>query len=314
MAHNINEERMFCVGKAWHDVGVRVEKEVTAKEAIQLSRLNYKVEKKPIQTIDNLPIVEKYATVRVDNNTPLGIVGERYRIIQNVEAFNFFDVLVGEGQAIYHSAGALGNGERIWLLAKLPNKIIVGKEDTVEKFLCLTNSHDGSKALQVYFTPIRVVCQNTLNVSLKNTGASISIRHTNNYKNKIEEARRVLGIVIDYYAQFENLANQLKDVKLEKEAVNKYYDKLLGIKGNDEDTTRKLNIKKELIALYENGTGNQIADVKHSLWTAYNAVAEYTDFYKTVKNDNRIESLLFGSGAELKNKAWNHALELMASK
>jgi len=312
MSHNINENRMFCVGTAWHDVGQRVEKEVKASEAIKLARLDYEVEKQEIQTKSGLPIEDNFATVRKDNQAILGVVGSRYEIIQNVKAFEFFDVLVGEGQAIYHSAGALGKGERIWLLTKLPDIMKIGSQDTVEKYLCLTNSHDGTKALQVYFTPIRVVCQNTLNVSLKNKGKSISIRHTPNYKGKIDEARRVLGIVIDYYAQFETLANQLKDLKMTKETTNAYFDSVLNIKNNDEDSTRKLNVKNELLGLYENGAGNQIPDIQHSLWTAYNAIAEYADFGKTVKNDNRLESLLFGSGAELKDKAWTEAVKVLA--
>jgi phage/plasmid-like protein (TIGR03299 family) len=313
MSHNINENRMFCVGKAWHNIGQRVDKEVTAKKAIELARLDYQVEKRPIQTDNGIAIDDNFATIRTDTNQVLGIVGNRYHIIQNTQAFDFFDVLVGEGQAIYHSAGALGKGERIWLLTKLPEIMRIGNEDTVEKYLCLTNSFDGSKALQIYFTPIRVVCQNTLNVSLKNKSSSISIRHTQNYKSKLDEARRILGIVVDYYKQFENLANQLKDVKLNVEETGKYYDNLLNIKGNDEDSTRKINVKQELIGLYVNGTGANIPDVKRSLWTAYNSVAEYVDYYKTVKNNQRLESLLFGSGAELKNKAWNLAVKTLAT-
>jgi len=303
-----------AIEKGWHDVGQRVNEEVRATDAIKLARLDYEVEKRAIQTVDGTSIADKFATVRKDTNEVLGVVGNRYEIIQNKKAFEFFDVLVGEGQAIYHSAGALGKGERMWLLTKLPEIMRIGNEDTVEKYLCLTNSHDGSNALQIYFTPIRVVCQNTLNVSLKNKGgASISIRHTQNYRSKLGEARRVLNIVVDYYKQFETIANQLKDVKLNKTQTNVYFDTLLDLKSNDEDSTRKKNIKHDLIGLYENGMGSDIKDVRHSLWSAYNAIAEYSDHYKTIRNNKRIESILFGSGACLKNKAWNQAVKTLVT-
>jgi len=319
MAHNLNEERMFYTGQVpWHGLGTHLENPATAREAIEASRLAYPLELQQINTHTGIFIPDHKAVVRTDNNTVLGIVGNRYKIIDNVEAFNFFDVLVGEGQAIYHTAGALGKGERIWILAKLPNNIILNEKDIIERFLLLVNSHDGTSTLRMFFTPIRVVCYNTLNMALKaRQGEGIAIRHTANYKSKIEQARQILGISIDYYRQFETIAKQFDSVTLTISEVEEYFNNLLDIDIKD-PSTRALNQRQELIALYKHGKGVEIGNPE-TLWKAYNAVTEYTDHHRTVKNldkdpTNKLNSIWFGSGANLKQKAYNQALELVKVK
>ena len=322
MAHNLNEngDRMFYVGEApWHKLGHKLDNPATAKEAVEASKLDYKIELRNICIEGGNQILNKKATVRTDTNKALGIVTDKYKIVQNVDAFNFFDVVVGEGQAIYHTAGALGMGERIWIMAKLPNDLIVAKNDTVEKYLLLTNSHDGTSALRMYFSPVRVVCQNTLNQSLADARNGISIRHIGNIKNKVEEARRVLGIAVNYYQQFETIAKQLADVKLNVEQVEAYYDSLLFKDDDDKNSTRLKNQKDDLLALFERGQGNDIPEVRHSAWTAYNAVTEFIDHYKNVKNmgtnpTNKLKDIWFGVGAQFKDKAYNQVLELAGIK
>ena len=316
MAHNINEERVFTVGKAWHGIGTVVESEKTAKEAVTLAKLDYNVNMvnlfagQEYQKLDN-----HRAIIREDSKDVLGITTKKYKIVQNANAFSFFDVVVGEGQAIYHSAGALGKGERIWILAKLNGDITVSKDDIVQKYLCLTNSHDGKSSLRMYFTPVRVVCQNTLNMSMADAKNGISIRHTGNIQYKVNEARRVLGISIDYYKQFEQIIMQMENKQLQVEELNKYFDAVLKINDEEKTSTRKDNQKNDLLSLFERGQG-QTEGNKHSLWKAYNAVTEYTDHYRTVKNiekdsSNKLSSIWFGSGAKLKEKAYAEAVALI---
>jgi phage/plasmid-like protein (TIGR03299 family) len=320
MAHNINQNRMFCVGKAWHEIGVRVDKEQIASEAIKLANLDYKVEQRPLfipANGDNLKVNDFVAICRQDDNSVLGITSPKYEIVQNVEAFGFFDTVVGEGQAVYHSAGALGQGERIWILAKLPNDIIINADDKVEKYLCLTNSHDGKSSLRMYFTPVRVVCQNTLNQSMGDAKHGIAIKHSGQIKNKIEEARKVLGISINYYQQFEKMVKQFEEKPLTYNEVNKYFDNVLAIKEDSETSTRKNNIKDELLSLFENGKGQKLGN-RNSLWKGYNAVTEYVDYFRTVKNiekdnSNKLASIWFGSGAKLKEKAYDEAVALIGA-
>lgn len=322
MAHNLNIDargaRMFYSGqeKPWHGLGVELNSPATAREAIEAARLDYKIELQPIYLKNNIKVDNAKATVRVDTNKALGIVTDRYKIVQNVEAFNFFDTVVGEGQAIYNTAGALGQGERIWVLAKLPKNIVLAKEDIVEKYLCLTNSHDGLSSLKFYFTPVRCVCENTLIASLKDSKDGISIRHTGDIKNKTEEARRVLGITVDYYSQFEQIAQKLVDVKLNVEKAEKYYNNLLfQEKKPDEISTNMINKRDRLLYLFENGKGNRIPGIKGSAWAAYNAVSEMTDHEKNVKglvNDRtrKLKDIWFGSSAKLKQKAYTEILQL----
>lgn len=322
MSHNINEERVFTVGKSWHGLGTVVEQAVKAQEAIKLARLDYEVEQVPLFTYNSVKnehtdLGTHVAIQRKDTKDILGITTPKYKIIQNVEAFSFFDTVVGEGQAIYHSAGALGKGERIWILAKLPSNIVIGQDDVIEKYLCLTTTHDGKNSLKAYFTPVRVVCQNTLNMSMVDAKNGISIRHSGNIKDKVEEAREILGITVDFYNQFETIVNQFENKPLSKNEVENYFDKILKIedKKEDEISTRKENQKKELLVLFDRGKGQNLGN-KHSLWKAYNAVTEYVDHKSAIKNlgkdeTNRIKNIWFGTGARLKEQAYNEALALI---
>lgn len=317
MAHNINEGRMFYHGeKPWHGLGVELDHPATSAEAISLARLDYQIVLQDIKTENGVIIPGKKATVRLDTNKPLGVVSDRYKIVQNVDAFSFFDVIVGEGQAIYHTAGALGEGEKLWILAKLPKDLILVREDIVEKYLLLTNTHDGKSSLKMYFTPVRVVCENTLLMSLADQADGISIRHTGNIKDKVDEARRLLGIATKFYEDFAVTSARLVEYKMKTNEVESYFDGLIfgdGVDDKDRASTRLINQKSDLIGLFEHGKGNEIPGVKHSAWAALNAVTEYVDHYKGQRSApaNRLKSIWFGGGADLKSEAYNRILDLV---
>ena len=318
MSHNINEERMFYYGETpWHGVGTELKQPATAREAIEAARLDYKVQLHPVMT-DFKVINNVMATARHDNQDVLGIVSPKYRIIQNTEAFSFFDGVVGEGQAIYHTAGALGKGERIWIMAKLPNDIVI-KDDVIEKYLVLTNSHDGKSALKMYFTPIRVVCQNTLSMSLVDASGGISIRHSGNIKSKTEEAQRLLQIAGHSYKDFEDKTRLLTDTPLNVDKAERYFNRLIynteTPTREDFESTKTLNKRNELLGLFESGLGNKNHLIRHTAWTAYNAVTEYVDHRASIRNvmknpSNRIKNIWFGAGAKIKQRAFVEALNL----
>ena len=321
MAHNLNvvggRVSMFYTGdKPWHKLGTHLDNPATAREAIVAAGLNYAIAKEPMYLANSKVIEGKFANVRQDTKDFLGIVGDRYQIIQNTEAFTFFDSVVGDGKAIYETTGALGKGERVWILAKLPGEMVIAREDVVEKYLILTNNHNGLSCLQMYFSPVRVVCQNTLNASLGDAKNGISIRHVGNIQSKVDEARRVLNISFNYYEEFEKICKQLVDVKMDTKKSDLYFNDVLGIKENDEDSTRKLNEKNQLLHLFEYGKGQSNPAIKHTAYAAYNAVTEYVDHYKTVKNlgedkTNQLKNIWFGTGASFKEEAFNKAVALI---
>ena len=274
--HNINS-MMYVGDKPWHGLGTKLDKVATSAEAIVAAGLDWKVEKRPLYAgfgndeWKQLPW--KFATCRMDTKQPLGVVGSIYRPLQNTEAFSFFDAIVGVKEAMYHTAGALGDGERVWILAKLPGYVRVMKDDISEKFLLLVNSHDGSKAAQMMFTPIRVVCQNTLNVALGGAEIQAKVRHTTNMGTRIDEVRETLGIINQKFTLFEEAAKQLAVTQLTKGAWTAYLQGLkLAPKSREEATTRLQNITEDVTRLFESGKGATMVSAKGTAWGAFNAV------------------------------------------
>ena len=206
---------MYVGGVPWHGLGTVLDKPATAEEAIQAARLDWQVKKLPLYASEGdgsllrLPVPDKYAVARENSFDVLGVVGSSYTPVQNREAFAFFDPIVGKQAAIYHTAGALGKGERVWILAKLPDSIRVVGDDITDKFLLLTNSHDGTSSLQVKFTPVRVVCQNTLSLAINQGGAGIKISHHTDIHQRLKAAEKMLGIV---HHQFDELADTFREM------------------------------------------------------------------------------------------------------
>ena len=251
------------------------------------------------------------------------MVGKRYQPIQNREAFSFFDAVVGQGQAIYHTAGALGEGERVWILAKLPGEILIkrnGTEDRTEKFLLLSNSHNGWSALRLFFTPIRVVCQNTLNIALgrkQEFRQGVRIYHTGEIKAKVAEAQRALGLAVKYYDDMTQLAEALASKVLTTKGLEAYVARVFP-SSKDEPSTRIQNTRRDVLHLIEHGKGNDAAGIRGTAWTAVNGVVEYVDHGregrgKTAqeKASSRLESAWFGFGAGIKARAWDEAVALV---
>jgi phage/plasmid-like protein (TIGR03299 family) len=237
--------------------------------------------------------------------------------VQNRQAFGFLDAVVADGGLRYHTAGALGKGERVFLLAKLPGQLRVkDTDDVVDQFLLLANAHNGTAALRVLFTPVRVVCQNTLSMALrKGRGEGISIRHSGDLTAKIREARRVLGIAAKFYEDAREKIDRLASVSPTSTQLAEYFESLYP-DPQDGDASRARKTREQLHALFEGGTGNDMPGIKNTLWCAYNAVTELLDHrsYRG-RNDrerasNRLQSIWWGTAAKLKERAWEAALAL----
>lgn len=320
MAHNINS-MMYYGEKPWHQLGREVSAVATSAEAIKAAGMDWKVFKRPLVTNmpgnPIIPVPDKFAIVREDSSAVLGVVGDVYRPLQNADAFKFFDAIVGEKAAMYHTAGALGEGERIWMLAKLPGYIRTTAEDVTEKYLLLTNSHDGTSAVTVMFTPIRVVCQNTLNIALSAGEGTTraKLRHCLTLGTRVEEVRKQLGIMSGLFDQFEELSKAL----VSRPVNNAEFGELVkssGLVQPEEDgklSSRAYNIMEEVSRMFDRGRGNDLPGVRHTAWGAFNAISEYVDYNRTTKGaaSNRTASLLFGSGAKVKQAAWDNSLALL---
>jgi phage/plasmid-like protein (TIGR03299 family) len=302
----------------WHGLGTKLDEPATAEEAIVAAGLNYDVELTSVTTSDGIPVPQRKAVVRNDTDDVIGVVGNNYVPIQNRQCFGFLDAVVSEGRLKYHTAGALGRGERVWMLAKLPSQIRVKNgDDLVDKFLLLSNTHDGSSALRVFFTPIRVVCQNTLSrAESRGRGQGIAILHRGDLQAKIREAQRVLGLAERFYDDAATKIDFLARTHLSVEQLESYFAALYPDTA-DSTNRRAANVRQRLTGLFENGIGQDQPDIRHTAWAAYNAVTEYVDHHrptraKTVelRASQRLESAWFGSGAGLKAKAWDLALAL----
>lgn len=337
MAHNLNynentgQYSFFSVKeKAWHGLGKIVQDYPTSKEAIQHAGLDYEVIKSPLYTAGNVLSIGQdgmvsdtqhiavpgyYATMRNDNNAVLGVVGNEYEVVQNRDAFSFFDAVVGGGDGIlYETAGALGKGERIFITAKLPDYIKVGDEDMIEKYLFLTTSHDGSGSITAAFTPVRIVCQNTLNAALNCKSHTIRIRHTSNAKQRLEEAHKLMGMTNRLSIELEGVFNQWAKLRITDNDVKKLIQlamapnkETLAIlrKGNtDELSTMYTNTVNDVFAYAMMNDTQQMATTKGTVFGAYNAVTGYFQNVRSYKDDDaKIKSILMGGTAQMRTQA-----------
>lgn len=337
MAHNLNFNQrtgrysFFSVQeKAWHGLGQIVTDYPTSAEAIKHAGLDYEVIKSPLYTnasniidpTDSLEIRNNevnvpnyFATIRTDNNAVLGVVGKEYHIVQNREAFSFFDAIVGGTDGIlYETAGALGNGERIFITAKLPDYIRVGNgDDVTEKYIFLTTSHDGSGSITAAFTPVRIVCQNTLNASLRNMSNVVRIRHTSGAKQRLENAHKVMGLANEFSNQLEDIFNNWAKVKVADNEVKKMIqfalcpnkETLQHLKaGNDDEiSTVFKNTVEDAFAYAMTSDSQQMNTTKGTLFGAYNAVTGYYQNVRSYKDSEaKLQSIILGGTAQLKSQ------------
>jgi phage/plasmid-like protein (TIGR03299 family) len=317
MSHNLNINNgvasMMYFGEApWHKLGTKLDKPATASEAIETAGLGFEVVKFPLKTVnENLSVPNHFATVRKDTMEVLGVVGSRYEPIQNKDAFTVFDALVGEGQAIYHTAGVLGKGERIWILAKLPDYIRINGNDIVDKFLLLTNTHDGSTTVSIKLTPVRVVCENTLSFALSGSEQQVQIRHTLQAEIKLKQAHEILGLSNRLFEVLSQYYQGMSMKQINSVLLNQYVKKVFPPSLFSKHVSIQNKIGEKVLELFETGTGSDIAG--STVWGAYNAVTEYVDHYRlTTKSDSaRLKTIWFGSGDLIKKKAFTFAVEML---
>ena len=321
MAHQINFDEQTGTysfasygEKAWHGLGQVVDNAMTSEEAIRLANLDYQVVKSPILVKETgFEVPEKFATYRLDTLEPLGIVGKNYEVVQNTEAFGFFDSIIDKSEAIFETAGVLGVGEKIFVTAKLPEDFLVAGEPC-QKYILLTNSHDGSSSIICGFTAIRVVCNNTLQASLRGMQNKVSIRHKGNAKEKLADAHKVLEIASRYMIEIEDSFNQMAKAKISDDGLKKYIEHVMKpeTKMDEEYSTRFQNICNKVFEFAKTHPTQNTDAANGTIWGAYNSIS---GFFNHVANydskEVKFKKQLFGVDGKRITKAYDTAMSLI---
>jgi len=332
MPHNISftngkPEIMFVGETPWHGLGTHLDKPPgTAAEAIRAAQLDWRVVKKPIYALDGREfcVVPGYqATVRADrwgkeDCKPFGLVGDDYQVLQNSEAFEFFDPVIQSGKIDYDTAGALGDGRRVWVLAKVKDDIHVKGNDAVQRYLLLSNGHDGHTALEVRFTPVRVVCQNTLDWALSIGTDILRTHHGRGLARRVERTQDGVKRILGHYDDLAKHYEQLASVPLVNGRLQSYVNLVFPMpkqkrnqteRSYEEAVTRNNALRDTSAKLFEEGHGNNEPGIRGTLWAAYNGITEMVDHYLAFDSrSQRMEFLCFGEGKHVKEGAFDIAI------
>lgn len=314
MAHEI--ENMLYVGEIpWHRLGVPFQEPPTIKEAILAAGLNWEVGTKELFTEDGQKVPSK-ATYRTTDNKILGVVGPNYQPLQNSEAFEFFEPFLASKEASIETAGSLREGKRVWVMAKInkdPSVIVPKVDDKVDKYVLLSNSHDGTMAVRVGFTPIRVVCANTMAFAIGHAGSQLMrIRHSGNVVDNLEKIREAMSLANQQFEANAELFRELSKRNINTEDLEKYVKSVFAVKADDEDEGAGKRVMGDIVRLFEGGRGNDLEGVRGTYWAAYNAVSEYLQYERGNDGQVRLDSLWFGQSARLNKKALDIALKQAA--
>ena len=299
MAHEV-EQIMYVSNEAnnrfvpWHGLGVAVEEAPTSADAIRLAGLDWEVEQRPVyveSAAGQIEIPGYKANVRTSDDKTLGIVTDRYQIVQNQEAFDFTDSLIGEG-CVYETAGSLKGGKRVFLLARMPEKLILGEK--YDPYICFTNTHDGTGAIKAVMTPTRVVCQNTLSLALNNATRAWTTRHLGDLKSKLEEAKYTLQMANNYLDRFTETADVLANTSITEDQTMRVINKLFPITPEMSDrqvTNTKKKQDEFMICMF----APDLAKFKGTAYQLVQASSDFATHREPARKTTTFQERTFGS-------------------
>lgn len=295
MAHGLMEYDWMISAKErpWHGIGTVVDDAPTSEDAIKMAKLDWAVKQVPIKA-GKIEIPGYFANIRSDVNYPLGVVKNRYRIVQNAEAFDFVDDIIGNEkvECRYETAGSIFNGKKIFLLVKLPNTDVLG--DEVENYMFFTNSHDGSSAFMAGITNVRVVCNNTLQMAIRGAKRTWYCRHTQSIESKKLQAKESLGLAVNYMDSMPKFAIEMAEKKVREEV---FFRRLFE---NNNYSLGEKNIEKAIERMHIiYNEKDDLQNFKGTAWGMYNAVADYCSNTTPYRNtatyaDNKLNKSLIG--------------------
>jgi len=334
MAHRLEEfedgtSAFFSAREvAWHKLGTVTEGALTAEDALKTAQLDWQVIKSddPVSTMvpmfgktameqgsmEEITYADKFMTYRYHPKTKkaeaLGVVGNRYTPVQNLQAFSFLNAVADESGAVFETAGSIDNGKKVFMTMKMPEGLQIGGVDAIDLYLMAWNTHDGTSSFNVLVTPIRVVCQNTLTAAIGSAKSTFTLRHTPKVDSKIQAARETLQLTWKYTQSFEALANDLLSQKMTDKEFYSLVENVFPI--DDPESPRAVTMAETargtLNGLWKAPTQANISGTK---WAAYNAFTEYSDWAKPVRDKNpdtaRAIRIVTGAGDNFKNKILN---------
>lgn len=300
-------ETMMFVGRErpWHGLGTMVEEAPDSREVLIAAGLDWDVVQRPVFTQDGVKVPGYFANVRQQDGSILGVVTSRYKVVQNRDAFAFTDALLGDGVR-YETAGSLMGGRKTWILAKLPTRYIIQGEQILP-YLVFSNTHDGSGAIKIAMTPIRVVCNNTLNLALDTANRSWSIHHTGDIAAKLEDARETLFMAEDYMNELGKGFEDLSRKRLTDAAVDEFIKELLPIADDASETTEKniLRLRKDVATRYFDAPDLQ--GLRKNGYRFINAVSDFATHAAPIRRTKNYQENLFNKtmeGNPLTDKAY----------
>lgn len=319
-------EAAYALKPAWHGLGTVIDHAMNSEEAIRLAQLNWDVEQCPVYAHkvnedaagnivpQYIEIPKQVANIRKDNGRVLGIVSERYALVQNQQAFDFTDGLHQDGIIKYEACGSLKGGQIVWLLARMPNEFQVAANDKLAQYILFSTAHDGTKAVNIRPVDIRVVCWNTWSAATGDE-KGLSIKHRGNIMERLDEARGIITKVQKKFDAHHAAAEKLVKVSFNVTRLQALVEILLP-KENNLNDTRRQHLREAIMLAFTDGPQN-LPEIRGTAWAAFNAVTQVIDHcpivsYKGKHNidpismrESRMESLMMGSNARFKESAFN---------
>lgn len=307
-------ETMFTVGEApWHQLGTKLHDSPEIAAGLKLAGLDWRVSLEPVFLADGTR-APAMATVRETDRRILGVVGPRFRPLQNVDAFAFFEPLIATGEVELESAGSLRGGQRTWVLARIkrtPIVIVPAADDIVYPYLLVANGHDGTMALRIGFTAIRVVCANTLAMAIEpSLSRLLRVRHHARAVDALAAIRDTLDLAMGQFRASTEQYRTLAQRQVSSTDLRRYVMRVLRPHAERGSEAEEHPIVENITTLFEQGRGNAHAAVAGTWWAAFNAITEHLAHERGRSADRRLDGLWFGEAAQLNRRALDVAVEM----
>lgn len=316
MAHLI-DTMAYCGQTPWHGLGTLLPPNQSLDLWLYAAGMNWSIEHSDVlfQSGDSastvLPFTDNKVLYRSDTLEPLSVVSQRYKVVQPREVLHFYQDLVHAGGFELETAGSLKGGRKLWALAKTGQDLNLRGGDKVKSYLLLATSCDGTLCTTAQFTSLRVVCNNTLQIALRDHSGAIKVPHSTNFDPA--SVKDALGLGLSQWDGFKQHAKALSQRPVSSTEAIRFFSELLSLPDTPDGT---IVLPRPLQRMHElfmgGGMGSELVSSRHTAWGLVNAVTEYVDHHRRARSqDYRLDSAWFGLGAQLKNQAFTQAQTLL---